>query len=95
MAHETGELADIVDVEQEVVVIGREHVAAATDFIEALGSSQDADDDLVERPAGPEEVTAVKGPAGDLDQGTAVRNVAESSSHAQIRRKNGPQSSSP
>jgi hypothetical protein len=62
-------------------VIRREHVAAATDFVEALGSSQDADDDLVERPAGPEEVTAVESPAGDLDQGTAVRYVAQSSSH--------------
>ncbi len=44
MAHETGELADIVDVEQEVIVIRRERVAAATDFVEALGPSQDADD---------------------------------------------------
>jgi len=81
MAHETGELADIVDVEQEMVVIRREHVAAATDFVKALGSSQDADDHFVERPAGPEEVAAVEGPAGDLDQGTAVGDVTESSSH--------------
>jgi hypothetical protein len=78
-----------------MVVSRREHVAAATDFVEALGSSQDADDDFVERPAGPEEVTAVEGPAGDLDQGTAVRYVAQSSSHEGIRRKNGLQSSSP
>jgi hypothetical protein len=62
-------------------MIRREHVAAATDFVEALGPSQDADDDLVERPAGPEEVTAVEGPAGDLDQGAAFGDVTESSSH--------------
>jgi hypothetical protein len=95
MTHELGELAGVADVEQEVVVIGREHVAAATDFVEALGSSQDSDDHFVERSAGPEEVTAVEGPAGDLDQGTAVRDVTESSAHAQIRRKIRPQSSSP
>jgi hypothetical protein len=76
MTHESSELTGIVDVEQEMVVIGAKHIAAATDFVEALGPSQDTDDDLVERPAGPEEETAVEGPAGDLDQGTAVRNVA-------------------
>jgi len=54
VAHEPGQLAGIVDVEQEVVVIRREHVAATTDFVETLGPSQDADDDLVERrPASP------------------------------------------
>jgi hypothetical protein len=33
--------------------------------------------------------------AGDLDQGTAVWDVAELSAHAGIRRKNGPETSSP
>jgi hypothetical protein len=81
VAHKPGQLAGIVDVEQEVIVIRREHVAAATDFIEMLGTSQDADDDLVERPAGPEEETAVESAAGHLDQGTAVWDIAESSAH--------------
>jgi hypothetical protein len=75
-------LAGIVDVEQEVIVIRREHVAATTDFVKTLGPSQDADDELIERPAGPEEETAVEGAAGHLDQGTAVWDVAESSAHA-------------
>jgi hypothetical protein len=37
----------------------------------------------------------VDGSAGNLDQGPAFGDVTESSSHAQIRRKIGPQSSSP
>jgi hypothetical protein len=87
-------LAGVVDVEKEVIVRGGEHVATATDFVEALGPSQDADDDLVERPAGPKKETAVESSAGDLDQATAFGNVAESSAHAQIRRKIGPETSS-
>jgi hypothetical protein len=94
IAHEIRKLAGVVDVEQEVIVGGEELVAAATDFVEALGPSEDADDDLVELPAGPKEETAVDCAAGDLDQGTAVGDEAESS-HARIRRKMGPESFGP
>jgi hypothetical protein len=48
----------------------------------------DTCDDVVEHRAGPKEETAVEGPAGDLDEGTAFGDVAESSAHAYIRRKN-------
>ena len=65
-------------------MVPREHVTAATDLVEALGPSQDADDDLVERPAGPKEETAVDRSAGDLDQGTAFGDVAESSAHTGV-----------
>jgi len=92
---ELRELADVVDVEQEVEVIGEKGKAAAADFVEPLGASEDADDDVVELRTGPEEVAAVDGPAGDLDQGPAFGDVTESSSHAQIRRKITPESSSP
>jgi len=57
-------------------VRGGEHVAADSHLVTALGPSQDADDDLVELPAGPKEETAVDGTAGDLDQGTAVWDEA-------------------
>src|SRR4029077_7171120 len=82
--HETRELAGVVHVEQEVVVRREEQVATDADLIEALGPSEDADDDLVELRAGPKEVTAVEGAGGDLDQGTVVRDEAESSAHAPI-----------
>jgi hypothetical protein len=89
VAHESGELAGVVDVEEEVVVRGGEHVPADADVVESLGPSQDADDDLVELPAGPKEETAVEGPAGDLDQGTAVWDEAKSSAHPHNKRKTG------
>ena len=62
--------------------------AQTADRVHPLGPGQDAEDDLVERLAGAKEETAVEGPAGDLDQGTAFGDVAESSAHALIRRKN-------
>ena len=95
VAHEAGKLADVVDVEQKVKMIREEGKTAAADFVKTLGASEHADDDVVELRAGPEKETAVDGPAGDLDQGPAFGYVTESSSHAQIRRKIDPESSSP
>jgi hypothetical protein len=46
-----------------------------------LGPAEDAHDDVVEHRAGSKEETAVEGPAGDLDEGTAFGDVAESSAH--------------
>jgi len=40
------------------------------------------DDDVVDGRVGAKEETAVDRPAGDLDEGTAFRDVAESSAHA-------------
>jgi len=88
-------LADVVDVEQKVKMIGQEGKSTAADFVKALGAAEDADDDVVELRTGPEKETAVDRPAGDLDQGPAFGEVTESSSHAQIRRKIAPESSSP
>jgi hypothetical protein len=81
MAHETGKLADVVDFEQEVEMIGEKGKTATADFVEPLGASEDADDDVVELRTGPEKETAVDGSAGDLDQGPAFGDVTESSSH--------------
>ena len=69
-----------------------EYVKTDADRVHPLGPGQDAEDDLVERLAGAKEETAVDGPAGDLDQGTAFGDVAESSAHTLIRRKIGLQS---
>jgi hypothetical protein len=70
--HESGELEGVVDVEQEIEVVRSEGVTTTTDFVETLGSAEDAHDDLVERPAGRKEEAALEGSAGDLDQGAAV-----------------------
>src|SRR5882672_8673073 len=91
MGHTARELVGVLDVEEEMQVVRREDVATTTDFVQALGPSEDADDDLVELAAGPKEETAVDGAAGDLDQGTAVWDEAESSAHAQNKTENGAQ----
>ena len=95
MGHTARELARIVDVEQKVIVVGSEHVATEADSVETLSPAQDTGDDLVEVPAGPEEEAALEGPAGDLDQGTAVGDEAKGSAHALIRRKMTPETCSP
>jgi hypothetical protein len=82
VAHEACELVGMVHVEQKVVVRGEEQIAAYADLVEALGSSEDAQDDLVELLAGAEEIAAVESAGSDLDQGTIVRDKAESSAHA-------------
>jgi hypothetical protein len=86
-----GLLAGVVHVEQEVVVRREEHVSAEADLVEALGPAEDTHDDLVERPAGPEEVPAVEGAAGHFDQGAAVRDEAKGSAHTPDKTENHPQ----
>jgi len=95
IAHEARELVGVVDVEQQVIMGGDKYERADPDVVQPLGSPEDAGDDLVDLPTGTEEVAALHGPAGDLDQGSAFGDEAKSSAHAQIRRKIGPQSSSP
>jgi hypothetical protein len=51
------------------------------DRVALLGSSEHSKDELVELSAGPEQEAALEGSAGDLDQGTAVWDEAESSAH--------------
>jgi len=71
IAHEVGQLAGVFDVQQQVVMGGEKRVGADRDGIQPERSSKDAEDDLVQRRAGPQEVTAVDGAAGDLDEGPA------------------------
>jgi hypothetical protein len=82
VAHEVGELAGVVDVQLQVKVVGGKGERAEADRVHPLGAGQDADDDVVELRAGAKEEAAVDRPAGDLDQGTAFGDVAESSAHA-------------
>jgi hypothetical protein len=47
--------------------------------LQPLGSPQDSNDDLVELRAGTEEMAALDGAAGDLDEGLAFGDESESS----------------
>jgi hypothetical protein len=81
IAHKTAELSGVVYIEQQVEVGGEEGEGADPDRVALLGSSEHAKDELVELSAGPEQEAALEGSAGDLDQGTAVWDEAESSAH--------------
>ena len=61
-------------------------ISTNTDGILLLGSSQDADDDVVDDRVRAKEETALEGSAGDLDKGAAFGDEPESS-HAPNRRK--------
>src|SRR5262249_427687 len=54
-----------------------------TNGVELLRPAESAEDDLVELVAGGEEIAALDGPAGDLDEATPVgRQIADASAHA-------------
>jgi hypothetical protein len=95
VAHESGELSGILGPEQEVHVVGDADQEADPDLVTALGPGEGPDEDLVELGTGAEQGTAMERPAGDLGQGSFLWDEAESSAHAQIRRKIGPETSSP
>jgi len=65
------QLVGVFDVQQQVVMGREKRVGADRDGIQPERSAEDAEDDLVQRRAGPQEVTAVDGAAGDLDEGPA------------------------
>ena len=95
ITHEARELAGVPDIEQQVVVGREKYESADRDVIQPLGSPQDSNDDLVELRTGAEEMAALDGAAGGLDEGPAFGDESESSAHAQIRRKKTLESSSP
>ena len=68
-------------------MIGNKGESDEADAIEPLAAGEGADDDLVQRVAGPQEQTAVDGPAGHLNQGSSVRDKAQKSGHALYSRK--------
>ena len=69
-------------------MVGNKGERDETDAIEPLAAGEGADDDLVEGMAGPQEQAAVDAPAGHLHQGSTIRDKAQTSGHAYIRRKN-------
>ena len=74
--HEKGQPAGVRSPDQEVVVARQEDDPADRDRIETLRPAEDAQGDLVEFRAGPEQEPALLGPAGDLEQAPALRRMA-------------------
>ena len=68
VAHEATELLGILWTGEQVVVIGEEAETIEAQVIEALGSAEGADDDLVELLTRAQEEPTVDGAAGDLDE---------------------------
>jgi len=62
-------------------MVGQEAKRRELDAITPLGSGEHADDDLVEQRVGSEEKPTVDRAAGDLEEGTIFRSVAELSCH--------------
>lgn len=64
---------------------GQERIAMDVQREQALGPSQDTEDDVVEEGAGHEEMAPLEGALGDFDEASGFRNVAWHS-HAKQRR---------
>src|SRR3954447_8594667 len=71
----------ILGPDDEVIVVRQQAVEDQLDRIEPLGPAKDARGDVVELRAGPEQQASLQGPAGDLDQGASIGDVAEFSCH--------------
>jgi hypothetical protein len=73
---ELRELEGVVDVQEEVHVIGGKYEGTGADWVLPLGPAEDAEDDVLELLARAKEETAVEGAAGDLDEGPAFGDKA-------------------
>jgi hypothetical protein len=63
-------------------VITKERVGGDLNVVELLGTAQDAEHDLIELVARPQEKTAVDRPGGDFDEGLLAGDKAQWSRHA-------------
>jgi hypothetical protein len=75
------ELPGVLDLQQEVKMVRQKGEPTDPDWVEALRSGKGPEDDLVQRPAGSEQETAVERPAGHFDQCALFWDEAESSAH--------------
>ena len=82
VAHEGGQLLDALGPEQEVAVVGEVDEVADPHAVALLEPGQDADHQVAETGAGPEQEAALNDPAGHLHQAVVVGQVAELVSHA-------------
>jgi hypothetical protein len=74
--HKIGRLFHIVDDRQQVEVGRQDRNSAKLDSGVSLGLPEDTQEDVVEFRSGTEQVESVDGPAGDVDEGLGLRNVA-------------------
>jgi hypothetical protein len=66
--HETGQLLAVFDDQEEMEVVGQHAGGTKPHLIPLLYPSQDAEEQVVERGSGPEEIAPLDGPTGDEDE---------------------------
>ena len=90
VTYESREPLGVLGPDDHVVMVRQRAEGHEVDRIEPLGPAEDAGGDVVELRAGPEQQAPVQGPAGDLDQGASIGDVAKFSSHPLNKRKISP-----
>lgn len=70
-----GELLGVVDASQEMKMRGQEHEGVQGDAVEPLCPAEDAEDDVVDSGAWPEQEPPLQSPCGDLHE-RALGHVA-------------------
>jgi hypothetical protein len=89
VTHEERELARRFNAQKEMKVVRSEGKGTDANAVELLRPAESAEDQLVELVAGGEEIAALDGPAGDLDEAAPLgRYVAYASSHSERGRRN-------
>jgi hypothetical protein len=76
-----GELGGVIDEEEKVVMISQAYRGDDANGVALLGSAEDAEKDLVELRARPEEEATVDGAGGDFDEGLRVWDESLGSAH--------------
>ena len=74
VAHEKGELEGVGSRDQDMEVRGQKGIAVDLEGMEALGPSQDTEDDVVEEHAGDQQGAPLEGALGDFDEASGVGN---------------------
>jgi hypothetical protein len=81
VAHEVGHLLGVVDDQEEVEMGGEHRDRVDCDLAVALGLPERAQEEVVELWTGKEQVSSLDGPAGDVDEGVGLGDVANFSGH--------------
>jgi len=87
MGHAARDLLGILDHGQDVEVRRERGDGTEGEVVVSLASSEDAEDEVVERRSGAEEEASLDGAAGDEDESSRGGDVAKSSGHTYKERK--------
>lgn len=74
VTHEEGELEGVGSRDQDMKVRGQKGIAVDLEGMDALGPSQDTEDDVVEEPAGYQQEAPLEGALGDFDEASGIGN---------------------